>query len=116
MDIPAPVQPQDGDVVVTNGADLHAVATERQLCVLFYAGFDTNACVLYKEGGVCEMVTRGYLCPVLRDATTCKEVAETVAGEWVTRVTISQIERDANRGGFTVLTADFIAACQESDV
>lgn len=114
MDIPEPARPAGADVVVTDGAELHDLFRRRRVRVAFYAGFDTNYCVLNKGGGIREMVRRGYRCVLLRDATTSKEVAETVAGEWVTRVTVSLIERDPDSGGFTALTDDFIAACRSA--
>ncbi len=115
MDIPEPARPAGADVVVTDGAELHDLFRRRRVRVAFYAGFDTNYCVLNK-GGIRAMVRRGYRCVLLRDATTSKEVAETVAGEWVTRVTVSLIERDPDSGGFTALTDDFIAACRSASV
>lgn len=114
MDIPPPVQPGDADAIVTDGDELHDLLRARRARVVFYAGFDTNACVSNKSGGIREMASRGYRCVLLRDATTSKEVAETVAGEWVTRVAVSLLERDADRGALTALTADFLAACRQA--
>jgi hypothetical protein len=39
------------------------------------------------------------------------EVAETVSGEWITRVAITEIERSANRGGVTALSTNSLTAC-----
>lgn len=114
MDIPAPARLAGADAVVTNGEELHDLFARRRLRVACYAGFDTNSCVLNKGGGIRDMARRGYRCVLLRDATTSKEVAETVAGEWVTRVTVSLLERDPDSGGFTALTDDFIAACRNA--
>lgn len=113
MDIPEPVRPVGADVIVANGDEMHDLLRTRRACVLFYAGFNANMCVLNKTGAIKDMARRGYRCALLRDATSSMEVAETVAGEWTTRVTVSEIERHADRGGFTALTRDFIAACRD---
>ena len=92
QDIPDPVKPAEEEWVISSGDQLHRLLREHRIKVLFYAGFATNMCILDKPGAIVDMQRRGYLCILLRDATTAVEISETVDELWFTRVFISQIE------------------------
>jgi nicotinamidase-related amidase len=107
QDIPPPLQPVDGDLVISSGGMLHRLLKARGIRVLFYCGFATNMCLLDKPGAVRDMHDRGYMPIVIRDATTGTENAETVGGLWLTRVFVDQIEM---LWGYSVTTAEFLKA------
>lgn len=107
QDIPAPLQPVDGDLVISSGEMMHRLMRERGIKVLFYCGFATNMCLIDKPGAIRDMQGRGYLPIVIRDATTGTENAETVDGLWITRVYIDQIEM---LWGYSVTTEEFLRA------
>jgi len=107
QDIPAPLQPVDGDLVISSGDMLHRLLAERRIRVLFYCGFATNMCLIDKPGAIRDIATRGYLPIVMRDATTGTENAETVDGLWITRVMVDQIEM---LWGYSITTQEFLEA------
>lgn len=109
QDIPEPLQPIDGDLVISSGAMMHRLMRERGIKVLFYCGFATNMCLIDKPGAIRDMHGRGYLPIVVRDATTGTENAETIDGLWITRTTIDQIEM---LWGYSVSTSEFLGAVE----
>lgn len=109
QDIPAPLQPVDGDLVISSGDMLHRLLAQRRIRVLFYCGFATNMCLIDKPGAIRDMATRGYLPILMRDATTGTENAETVDGLWITRVMVDQIEM---LWGYSITTREFLEAVQ----
>lgn len=109
MDIPEPVQPEDHDLVIAGGDQLHRLMKERGVKVLFYCGFATNWCVMDKPGAIRDMSARGYGCVLLRDATAGIEYDETVDGLLATRAAVDQVEL---RFGYSALTEHFIDACR----
>jgi nicotinamidase-related amidase len=109
QDIPAPLHPVDGDLVITCGSMMHRLMKEREIKVLFYCGFATNMCLIDKPGAIRDMHRRGYLPIVIRDATTGTENAETVGNLGITRAMIDQIEM---RWGYSITTDDFLTAAE----
>ena len=112
QDIPAPLQPVDGDLVISSGAMMHRLMRERGVKVLFYCGFATNMCLIDKPGAVRDTHARGYLPIVIRDATAGTENAETLDGLWITRAFIDQIEMI---WGYTITTDEFLKAISGGD-
>ena len=110
QDIPAPLQPVDGDLVISSGDMLHHLLTERHIRVLFYCGFATNMCLIDKPGAIRDMTGRGYLPILIRDATTGTENAETLDGLWITRAFVDQIEM---MWGYSITTQEFLEAVQK---
>jgi hypothetical protein len=51
-------------------------SASRPAFCLFYAGFNTNACILMRDYGTLAMSARGYEVILLRDCTTGMESAE----------------------------------------
>ncbi len=101
-DLPAPVRPRGGDLLVFDREQFHRLLSQRKIRVLFYMGFETDECLQFKSYGIANMQDFGYGCNVVRDATTTYETAETRSGEWKTKVTIDSIE---TRWGYSVTSA-----------
>lgn len=59
--------------VVATGDELHAVCRDAGILFLFFAGFNTNACILFRDYGTLAMSQRGYEAILLRDCTTGME-------------------------------------------
>jgi len=92
IDIPAPVKPVPGDVLVFSGTHFHRWLRQKRIRALFYLGFETNVCVITSPYGMAKMQDYGYLCTIVRDGTTTIEAAETLDGLYRTRVEIIRIE------------------------
>ena len=78
---------------------------ERKIKVLFYCGFATNPCLIFKPGAIQDKYNRGYLPIVVRDATTGSENAETIQDLRITRAFIDQIEI---LWGYSVTSSDIL--------
>jgi nicotinamidase-related amidase len=102
------VAPQPGDSVVKTGEQLHRLLKHRRLFHLFYAGFATNMCILFRDYGARAMAQRGYTIILLRDCTMGIEVRDTVEGEWLTRAAIYGIEVSV---GCSTTSEELIRAC-----
>jgi len=72
-------EPEGTDVVIATGEELHRFCKQRGILVLFYLGFNTNACILLRDYGTIRMSERGYGIVVLRDCGTGMESFETQA-------------------------------------
>ena len=83
--------------------------THRRRLHLFYAGFATNICVLFRDYGTRAMAQRGYNVILLRDCTTGIEHRETLEGHWLTRAAINSIEIFT---GHTTTSEQFLRACR----
>ena len=70
-------QPQGEEVVIATGEELHQYCAQQGIVFLFFAGFNTNACILLCDYGTVEMSKRGYEVLILRDCTTGMESSET---------------------------------------
>ena len=72
-------QPIEGEAVVANGEELHLYCKENGILFLFFAGYNTNACILLRDYGTLAMCDRGYEVLIVRDCTTGMESAESQA-------------------------------------
>ena len=102
------VQPEENDVVIATGEELHRYCKQQGILFLFYLGFNTNACVLLRDYGTLEMSKRGYEIIIVRDCTTGMESFETHDGLWQTRGAILFLEMF---GKYSVTSEDLIASC-----
>jgi nicotinamidase-related amidase len=109
LDIAEIARPLPGEPVIATGEQLQALLAERQILHLFYAGFATNWCVLYRDYGMVEMARRGYNLILLRDATTGVEFHDSVASEAATAMSVREIE---TKQGWSTTTEAFVAACR----
>lgn len=71
------VQPESKEAVVATGEELHRLCKKEGILFLFFAGFNTNACILSRDYGTVQMSNRGYQVILVRDCTTGMESAET---------------------------------------
>ena len=104
IDLPEPVKPIGNERCVSDD-QLDQFLEERVVNVLFFTGFWADVCVHDYFGHANKY---GYLCVVLRDATTGAEFAHTLDGMWVTELAITRMEG----AGFSTTTDAFIQACQ----
>ncbi len=107
MDIPEPVKPRRGDLLVFSQEQFHRLLTEKKIRTLFYMGFETSECVRYSPYGMQNMNGYGYMCNIVRDCTATYETAETLDGLWKTRVHIIEMEA---KYGYSVTSASLVAA------
>jgi nicotinamidase-related amidase len=87
------VKPVGDEPVVLNGQELHLLCKQRGVLFLFFAGFNTNACVIGRDYGVPSMEKRGYGCVLVRDATAGMETHETTRDATLTKATILNLEQ-----------------------
>lgn len=71
------VQPIANEAVVATGEELHRYCKKEGILFLFFAGFNTNACILSRDYGTIQMSNRGYQVILVRDCTTGMESPET---------------------------------------
>jgi nicotinamidase-related amidase len=67
------VLPTGAEPVVATGEELHSLCQRSGVLFLFFAGFNTNACILVRDYGTLEMSRRGYEVILVRDCTTGME-------------------------------------------
>ena len=72
-------------------------------------GVHYTECLQFSPYGMANMQQYGYLCVVVRDATTTYEIAETLAGLWRTRTAIIHIE---GHWGYSVNSQRLVNAVQ----
>ena len=108
LDIAEPARPLPGEPVISDGAQLHALLAERRILHLFYAGFATNWCIMYRDYGILAMSQTGYNVILVRDATTGVEFHDTVHTLAATEIAIREIE---TKYGWSTTSEAFIGAC-----
>ena len=100
------VQPVGTEAVITTGEELHRYCKKEEILFLFFAGFNTNACILSRDYGTIQMRNRGYQVTLIRDCTTGMESPETQPSLVQTRGAILQLEMF----GHYSITSDEISA------
>ena len=103
------VRPEGNDVVVATGEELHRYCAQKGILFLFYAGFNTNACILMRDYGTVHMSERGYDIIILRDCTTGMESPETQGDLFQTRGAILFLEMF---GKYSLTSDEMIAGMQ----
>jgi nicotinamidase-related amidase len=71
------IVPVSDEAVVANGEELHRYCKQNGILFLFFAGFNTNACILSRDYGTIQMSNRGYQVILVRDCTTGMETRDT---------------------------------------
>ena len=69
-------EPVGSEPVVQNAHQMNAVARAFGVSHLIYVGFAINWCLLMSPGSMQEMSARGYMCSIIRQATTAVENKE----------------------------------------
>lgn len=71
------VVPIEGEPVILTGDELNEHLRRKGVLFLFFAGFNTNACLFTRSYSAWEMNKRGYAVSIIRDGTTAMESFET---------------------------------------
>src|SRR5690606_2063923 len=71
------IQPINNEAVVATGEELHRLCKKEGILFLFFAGFNTNACIISRDYGTIQMSNRRYQVTLVRDCTTGMESAST---------------------------------------
>jgi len=77
LDFHPKIQPLNQEAVIGTGEELHRYCKQEGILFLFFAGFNTNACILSRDYGAIQMSNRGYESILVRDCTTGMETKET---------------------------------------
>ncbi len=99
------VEPLPGEAVIATGDELHRYLKQKGILFLFFAGFNTNACILSRDYATIEMGKRGYQVLLVRDCTTGMESSESQATLAQTNGAILQLEMF---GQYTVASGEII--------
>jgi nicotinamidase-related amidase len=100
------VQPLGKEPVAGTGEDLHLYCRQHGILFLFFAGFNTNACIISRDYGTMQMNNRGYAVSIIRDCTTGMESKESQPTLAQTRGAILMLEMF---GQYSVDSAEIIA-------
>lgn len=71
------VSPLPEEAVIATGEELHLYCKQKGILFLFFAGFNTNACMLRNDYATIKMSEKGYQVLIVRDCTTGMESKET---------------------------------------
>jgi nicotinamidase-related amidase len=102
-------RPLPGEGIAHYETQLHALCKEAGINHLVYSGFALDACLLMASSGMVDMSRRGYLCSVLREATTSCEMKETARSEGCKELALWRVSVFF---GFVFGVANFIEALQ----
>ena len=100
------VQPERDEAVIATGEELHRYCKQKGILFLFFLGFNTNACILWRDYGTMEMSRRGYEIIILRDCGAGMESFETHEALGQTRGAILFLEMF---GQYSITSDDLIA-------
>jgi nicotinamidase-related amidase len=109
MDIPQIVAPKDEEPVVSETNQLDKILRERGILNIIYTGFATDLCILHAPGGSGPMLSLGYNCFLIREATLGSEFADTFDERLATRWGLRFFE---TQRGHTIGFEDFISSCE----
>lgn len=74
-------RPEEGEAIVINGDQLHAVCLKDGINHLIYMGFAINWCLQYSPASMNDMADRGFMCSAIREAVTAVENKESARTE-----------------------------------
>jgi nicotinamidase-related amidase len=109
MDRARIVEPLPGEPFAYQTGQLHRLLRRHGIESLIYTGFAADMCLLRAPGGIEPMAPYGYRLYVVRDATVGIELPDHFEERVATRWAIAYFE---THYGDTVLSADFIRACE----
>jgi len=109
MDRAGIVAPRPGEPFAYQTGQFHRLLRRRGIENLIYTGFATDMCVLRAPGGIEAMAPYSYRLYLMRDATLGVELPVSFEERVATRWGMAYFE---THYGDTVLSADFIDACE----
>lgn len=101
------IRPVGDEPVVLDGEELHRLCAQRKILHLVYVGFNTNACIMFRDYGLPAMNARGYSTILVRDGTMGMETAQTYKDSTCTRGAIADLEQF---GSYTLSSREIIDA------
>ncbi len=101
--------PLDNEPVVATTEELTGLCRARGIWHLIYAGFCIGVCIFLVPGAMFEMRRLGYVCSIVRDATTAVENHLTARDELGKQVYLWQV---ASFFGYAFDSKDLVAALQ----
>ena len=104
--------PEEGDIVIADGRQLHEELKARGILHLLYAGFATNWCVMGRDYGVVSMNSRGYNIILARDATAGVEFHDSLQEETATQIAIREIE---TKYGWSTTSSQLVSAIKAGE-
>ncbi|MCI0625842.1 MAG: isochorismatase family protein [Acidobacteria bacterium] len=104
-------EPLAREPVIATGEELHRYCKQKGVLFLFFAGFNTNACILSRDYGTLKMSERGYEIILVRDCTTGMESRETQPTLSQTRGAILLLEMF---GQYSVASDEVIAGLRRA--
>lgn len=72
---------------------LHGLLQKRGIKTLFYAGYASNRCLLYRSSGIVKMYELGYEIIIIRDCSIAFEMPETLESEMFHTAAVHTVER-----------------------
>jgi len=102
------VKPIEGEFVIAQSHQVQGICKDRGILNIIYAGFAANMCLLFKNGGIVDMVSKGYRVIVLEDCLSAIESSRTYADLSTTQ---TMIEFYQMAWGVTAPSKNYIAAC-----
>ena len=110
LDFHPGARPIGNEPVIATGKELHLYCKQQGILFLFFAGFNTNACILSRDYGTIRMSNRGYAVILVRDCTTGMESKETQATLGQTNNAILLLEMF---GQYSISSGEIIAGLKE---
>ena len=110
LDFHPKARPIGHEPVIATGEELHLYCKKQGILFLFFAGFNTNACILSRDYGTIRMSNRGYAVILVRDCTTGMESKETQATLGQTNNAILLLEMF---GQYSIRSGEIIAGLTE---
>ena len=101
------IAPKDDEQIFFYSDVLDKYLRDRDIDTLIYMGFATDMCILNAEGGARPMLSKGYRCILMRDATVGVETPESVPHRLATRYATHLFEWSV---GYSTTSVDFAAA------
>ncbi len=92
------VSPQDEEALFFYSDQLDEDLEKRGIDTIIYTGFMADMCMLAAEGGARQMLSRGYRCILMRDATVGVETPESFDERLATRYGIHIFEWSLGHG------------------
>ena len=101
------IAPKDDEQIFFYSDVLDKYLRDRDIDTLIYMGFATDMCILNAEGGARPMLSKGYRCILMRDATVGVETPESFPHRLATRYATHLFEWSV---GYSTTSVDFAAA------